>query len=498
MGIVVRQSIKSIAVTFAGVLLGGLVTVLFARFFTKADYGFTRNLTQIAFTFSYLGLFGFNATLLIFGQKYPPGHPARGTFLSLCVFFPLLFSLMVCAAYFIFRDRFLSFYNAADARMLQRYLVLFPLLTFFTVLVSWMESYLQSLHKTALQSFAREVLLRVGCITLIILFALKALSFSVFLWLYVLLYLTPFAFLLWIAWRAGGLVFEFKKGMFSVKEVKEILRFSGYQMLTVIGYVLIMQLDIILLGPLAKDGLEAVAVYSIAVLCVSMIRNPTRVIGLAATPTFTQHYQDRKIKALRDLFNRSALNMQLFAVGMFLLVYLNINSIEYVMSFIKEGYGAIKALILILMIGQLADMVTGLNYELIGVTKYYRFNFWIAVGLLALVFPLNYFLIKAMGINGAAWATTIGLVVFNIVKTVFLRKKLKMQPLQKKTFLIVIAGLLAGGIAWLIPVLGNVFLDVTLRSGVFILIFWSLSFKLKISQELNELTINIIKKRKFY
>src|SRR5690606_38427532 len=112
---------------------------------------------------------------------------------------------------------------------------------------------------------------------------------------------------------------------------------------------------------LSADGLEAIAVYAIATLVISSLRNPTRVIGVAATPSLSQHYLEGKIRELRELFNRSAWNMQIIGWGMFILVYLNIENMVAIIGLIKPGYGAVHGLILILMIGQLADMITGLN-----------------------------------------------------------------------------------------------------------------------------------------
>lgn len=498
MGIVIRQSIKSVIVTLAGVALGGIITIMSPRFFPKAELGFTQNLIKIALLVSYLSLFGFNYTLLIYGQKYPPGHKARGTFLTLSGVVPLILSLVVTGAYFLFREQIISFYKRGDEILMRQYFVLFPLLTFAAFLITWMEGYLQSLHKTAIQNFGREILARIIYITLIVLFGLQLISFSVFIWLYVLLYLVPFLFLLVVALRNEGFRFAYKRDVFSAKEIKELFRFSGYHMLTVVSTVLIIQADSILLAPLDRNGFEAVAVYGVASMVIAMLRNPTRVIGIAATPAFTQSYNEGNIKELKNLFMRSAINMQVIAVGMFALVYLNIDNIQGAMSLVQKGYEEIKGLILILMIGQLIDMFTGLNFELIGVTKYYRFNFWIAILLLVIVFVLNYFLIREIGIYGAAWATSIGLAVFNVLKTVFLWQKLKMHPFSLHTTKALAACALACVLTWLIPYLGNVFIDAIVRSTVFCGLFWFFLFRLKVSGELNEMTLNIIRKRRLY
>src|SRR5690606_11570757 len=150
------------------------------------------------------------------------------------------------------------------------------------------------------------------------------------------------------------------------------------------------------------------------------------------------------------------------------------------------------------MIGQLADMITGLNYELIGVTKYYRFNFWIALFLLAVTITLNFLLIPYWGIFGAAWATTIGLVIFNLVKTFFLWKKLKMQPFHRNSLKILLAGLISWGICWLIPYLGNPFVDTFFRSLLMLLLYGLLLYRLKVSVEFNDLVSNLRHKKRFY
>jgi O-antigen/teichoic acid export membrane protein len=496
MGIVIRQSIKSVAVTILGAMMGALIAGLSVKFFPKPELGFRDNLIKISVWISHLSLFGFNYTLLIFGQKYPPGHKARPTFLTISLLIPLGISVLICGGYFIALPYLDSLYQGNDAVMMRQYFLLFPLLTIFTAMITWLEGYLQSMHKTALQNFAREILARLVYIVLIILFGCGFISFSVFIWLYVICYLVPFFYLLLIAKRNPGFTFGFKKALFSLSEVKEIFRFSGYHMLTVVSTVLILQVDAFLLAPL--KGFEVLAVYGIATLAVSMLRNPTRVIGIAATPAFTKSYNEGNIKELKDLFVRSAINMQIIAVILVGIVYININNIVEIVGMIQKGYDAIRWLIMILMLGQLFDMATGLNFELISVSKYYRFNFWIALVFMVIVFVLNFFLIKIWGMYGAAWATTIGLFIFNLSKTYFLWIKLKMQPFNTASLKIFAIAAIVGLIAWFIPPVFNVFVDLIIRSVVFGGLIWLALFKAKISPEINGITSNLIKNKKFY
>ena len=494
MGVVVRQSVKSVIITIVGILLGGIVTVLSMRYFPKSEYGFTQNLLKITIQASFLGMFGFNYAVLIHGQRYPPGSPSRKAFMTVCAIFPVLFSILITLAFFIFKNWFLSLYNADDQLIMRRFFSIFPLLTLLMVALSWLSSYLQSIQKNALQNLAQEILFRIAYIGLIVCYGMKWLNFGQFIWLFLAAWLVPVGYLLFIALRVGKLQFS-RNISLPKSEIREIVRFSGYHMLTAVSTVLIFQLDAILLGPLATNGLAAVAVYSVATLAISMLRNPTRVIATTAVPSFSRAYKEGNLRELSRLFDRSCVNMQIIALGMFAFILLDIDFIQQVVALVKEGYGSIKWLIIILMIGQMADMISGFNYQILSVSKYYRFNFWISVGLLALVFALNYIFIQDFGIYGAAWATTIGMVVFNIVKSWFVWKKFKMQPFSKKSLMVLLAGAIAFAVAWLIPQTGFQYLDLGIKNLLLGGIFLALILKWHISDEIHGIVMSI--KNKF-
>src|SRR5690606_35155392 len=158
---------------------------------------------------------------------------------------------------------------------------------------------------------------------------------TLFIWLYVIIHVIPFVYLLVISLKSKVFYFEWKKNVFSVSEIKEFVRFGGYHMLTSVSSVLILQLDSLLLAPLAAAGFEAVAVYSIAALAISMLRNPLKVIGFAVIPTYSKAYQEGRIDDLKNLFIKSRVNGQIYAVLASALIIININNIGTVMSFIQ-------------------------------------------------------------------------------------------------------------------------------------------------------------------
>lgn len=425
MGVVVRQSVKSVFITMAGILLGALVTVLSIRFFPKIEYGFTQNLLKICTQASFLGLFGFNYTVLIYGPRYHLDDPKRSSILTLSALLPLAFSIIIALSFWLFKTPFLNLYGPEDREMMAQLYAIFPLLTLLVVATTWLSFYLLSVQKNALQSLAMEVLFRIAYIALIALYGLKAIDFHQFIWGFLGAWLIPTGYLALLCFKVGKLKFS-TKILLSFKEIKELFQFSGYHMLTAVSTVLIFQMDAILLGPLDSEGLEAIAVYSVASLAISMLRNPTRVIANSAVPSFTQRYKEGNLHELKALFDRSCVNMQVIAFGMLAFILLDIGFIKDVVTSIHPGYEAIKWLIIILLIGQVVDMSSGFNFHIISISKYYRFNFWISIALLVIVLGLNFLLIKSHGVYGAAWATTSGMIVFSVAKSVFVWRKLKM------------------------------------------------------------------------
>lgn len=497
MGVVVRQSIKSVIITVVGAIMGIAVTILSMRYFPKIEYGFTQNLQKIGTQLSLIGVFGFNYAVLIQSHKYPPGHSKRNAYLTLCAIVPIVFTLAICGLLFLFKDSFLALYKQEDRIMMKDFFLTFPILTILTVGIYWLSSYLQAIQKNALQNFASEIVLRIGYIALIVAFALGWINYTQFIYAFACIFIIPLAYLYYIAKRLGNLKFTLKIQL-PLSEIKETFRFSGYHMLTAVSTVLIFQLDAILLGPLSAGGLEAIAVYAVATLAVSLLRTPTRVIATTAVPSFSQHYLAGDLKGLKLIFERSCIIMQILAVGAFAFILLNIDTIQHLINQLKSGYDAIGVLLIILMIGQVADMITGFNYQILSVSKYYRFNFWISILLLVIVFVLNYIFIQDYGIYGAAWATTIGLTVFNILKSWFVWKKLKMQPFSKKSLLVFLFALLTFAIAWIIPNTGFYYLDVVLKNLVFGGLFLGLLLKGSVSEELNGVVMNLIKNKKLF
>lgn len=500
MGIVVRQSIKSTIVSIAGSVLGAVTMIASARFFSQQDYGFTKILTNNATNLGFIAILGFNASLLIYGQKYNAQHPLRPAFLRFSLIVPGCITLLLCAVLLICKQPLLKIYCNGDIEnyeILNRYYVLFPILIFLNYMWTWAEGYMASINRNALFSFMREILFRLLYIFIIVLFAKHLIDFTTFIWAFTLMGIIPAVILLAFAAKDEGFVFNGTQAL-NKAEKKDILNFSFYHMLSLVGVMVIYTLDSFLLTPFAKDGVKAVAVYAFAFFAANLLRTPARMMGAAIMPTLTNTYNEGDIPKLRILFTRSSVNMLAASTLLGMLIVVNIDNYQRFMNLIKPGYEMVKPLTLILIAGTMTDIIFGPNYELIGVTKYYRYNFWISLLLIIVIFGLNAWLIKLIGITGAAWATTIGLLLYNILKTTLLWNKYKANPFTAKTWIIGCLALAIIALLYCIPYMGNLYLDIALRTTIAMALLIGGYYKFQVSADITELIRNIIFNRKLF
>jgi len=139
---------------------------------------------------------------------------------------------------------------------------------------------------------------------------------------------------------------------------------------------------------------------------------------------------------------------------------------------------------LVIGLAYLLNSSIGLSVDIISMSKAYRLDAWSSISMLVINAVANFYLIRNMGIVGAAWATLISLVVVNIYRTWFLWKRYGLWPFERRTLYMITVIL---GIAYLVrwlPDLATPFWDLILRGLIVTVLFWPVSFALGAAPEL--------------
>lgn len=495
MGIVVRQSVKGTIVTFTGALLGAIITYIYTFIFSMSELGYVTNFVHQAALIQIFTLIGTSSLVGYYTPRYTEDGPRQKVLLSFSMLCTLSATLIFTIAYFLLKDFIIGKYHHADQLYINKYYWCMPLLVLSWSFMTIFEAYLVSKHRSAIVAFMREVMVRILTLVFIILFYFKFISFDVFVYAIILCYLVPALAMLMVAMKIKGFGFSLNFSLFTRTDYKDFIHFSWYHLLLLASVNFMGYIDIIMLGPLDKNGLSSLAVYRNAIFAISVMTIPYKAITGASFATLNHTFLEGNKDKLLSVFNRIGDNMLIAATGMFCLIACNLDN---VVRIFPPGYEAIKPLVLILMFGRMMDMATGMNNEVISISKYYKFNFRLTILLVLCTIALMRYLIPIYGIYGAAWGATISLAIFNIVKAFYLWKKLKLKPFTNATLRIVVAGAAACLVSLLIPYLGHWLLDASLRSLVILGIYLSLLLWFNASKDLNEYLIAMKKNKRLY
>ncbi len=495
MGIVFRQSIKTSIVTLTGAVLGAFITFLYTYVLTKAEVGLVTNILFTGAIVQYMVMLGFSSTIAIFTQKYDEQDERRKTLFTLGIIVTLSAAAIFTVLFMMLKDPIINLYDVEDQPLLRKYYFLVPLLVVFWSMVSIFDNYLVAHVKIAISAFAREALLRMLNIALLGLLFLKIITVNQFIIGTVLVYLIPLAMLIVVASRTKGFGFSTNFSVFSKKEYRDIIHFSWYHVLMIVSMNILNYMDTLLLGPLDNNGIESAAVYSRAVLIAGMMMMPFRAMATSSLPILNDAYINGDNDKIKDLFSRAGINILIAGVGMFVLMGVNLDN---AVAILPEGYEAVKPLVLILMLGKLIDMATGLNNELISISKYYKFNFWVSGLLVVMVYTLDRIYIPQYGTFGAAWVATASLATFNILKMIFLYAKMKLHPFTNGSLLVLVAGAIAAIAGYLLPYMWNPFVDAVIRSAAVMIIYLAILLWLKPSHDLLTYISNIREHKRLF
>jgi O-antigen/teichoic acid export membrane protein len=495
MGIVFRQSVKTTIIIFAGAILGALVLFLSTQLIPKQQLGFSRTLTTQALMASQLFMFGLHNTLSVYIHQYNNSDKRKHVLIGLCLLLPIFLVGISTIVYYTFRYQIVHLFKPEDITFIQRYFMWLPLFTLLFIYLTILEQFLASQMKVALSTFTKEIVVRLANIVLIVLFGLQLITFDAFIAGTVLAYLIPVSLLVIFSRRQKAFGLSLQINAFSKTELKELLHFTWYHWLLSVSLTLMGVLDTLMLGPLSPNGLSDVSVYTNAIFFISFLQIPYRAMVSATFPEFAKTFKTNDQNKTQDLFHRSSINILIASLAITILICVNMHNAVTVM---KKGYEAMTTLVYILTIGTLIDIATGMNGQVLSVSNYYKANFYFSLTLVGLMILFYSLFIPRYGIYGAAWGSAAALIIYNVIKFIYVWKKLGLQPFTGKTSLLLVAGAVTFCAGYFYPNLTNPYLDTFIRSFIVISIYILMLLWLKPSADLQQYISSVRKNKRLF
>lgn len=476
MGIVINQSIKNTIITYFGFGIGAINALfLYTNFLGKTHYGMVAFLLSASNIMMPLMAFGVQNTMIRFYSKYTT-ESERDHFLTFMLLMPLILIIPITTITYFFYDQ-IAFLILQKNPEIKPFLWLIPVIGicmgYFEVYYAWVKVHMQSV----VGNFISEVLVR--SIIFCLLFSVHWNWLSKDGFIYALFGAYFFQF---IAMKSYAI--NVKKPILSFKipsNVKAIFGYSFFIILSGSVAVLLMDFDKVMIP--SYRNISDNALYSVAIFIATVIAVPSRAMLQIIYPITARLMNENKHEELNDLYKKSALNLQVFGGLVLLGIFLNIKELY---KLIPGEYSGGLLVVFIIGLTKFYDVILGNNNAIILNTKYYKTVLFFGLLLVFMMIGLNMLLIPPYGIEGAAWATLISVMVYNTIKLLFVVKKMNLFPFTVNT-------LKSFAIIFIVFILFyfwdftfHPIINIALKSILITIVYVWVNYKFMISAEVNE------------
>lgn len=495
MATIKKQSLLSSVFIYIGFAIGAInVLYLFPKYFTPEQFGLTRIIMDIAMIFSTIITAGALPIIYKFSPFYKKHLPENKNDLPAIV---IIFVIIACAIFFIslpyLKPYIFRKFGKNSPLLLDYFNLVIPFtiaLAFFSVL----ESFAWTIRKAVLSNFLRELAFRLITFLLIICWAWGIVkSYNTFITFYSCIFFISVCILTIVVFNKKAIPVQVHLSRLTRRLSPMMVKFGGAYFLSAVFNIVARTNDTIIIASQSSGGLVDAAIFTIATYLITVMDVPQRSMVGAAIPQISEAWKDNDLLKLERLYKKTALNLLIVGLAIMGIVLINI---PVLLKFLGPAYQGLPQLLLILGISKLIDLGTGLNSQILQLSKHWKIDLYTNMLFVALSIILNYLLTKKYGIIGTAYGGLTAIVVFNFTRFIYIKKIYKLQPFSKENPLTLIFTTIFYLAVTQLPSLGNIWTNALIKSIIFIGGFSFFIIKFKISKDINDLFQMAISKLK--
>lgn len=485
MGVIKRQSIKTMLVSYMGVLIGMFNLLwLYPKYLDKAEIGLIYGLVDAAGLCLPLVLLGIPAVSVRYFPYFDNREKRHYGFLSLLILVPLLAFLLLLPLFYAQSDRLAALFSGKSP-LFAGYLSYLPLLCFFLVFFNLFEAYSRSFHRIVAANLLREFFLRIGTSVVVAIYALQWVGLDGFMALYVALYgIALVLLIMYVVQQKQMLLGPIDPKVFNKPMRREILLFALFIFAGNLGGTIVYKIDSIMINALIGESDNGV--FKIASFIGLVVEMPRRAVTQIAGSVVAGYFKNNETNRIEDLYKRVSTNQ--FAAGMLFLICIWAN-VGNIFALMPNGNLYVSGSNIILFVGmaKVFDMVTSINEEIMAYSPYYRYAPLALFFLVGLTIVTNLTLIPIWGITGVAIANALCILLYNILKFLLIYFKMGIQPFSKSTLKIMVISAIVLTINYFMPFMYSVFVDVVLRTILMGGLFTVATLVWRVSPDLNNI-----------
>ncbi len=483
MGIVFKQSLKNTIIIYVAFAIGGINALfLYTRFLTDEYYGLVTYLLSTANILMPLTAFGVQYTIVKFFSSYNT-KIERDNFLNAMLFLPLFIAIPMAFVGNIFYES-ISNYLSLKNSIIKNYTFVIFLVALFTayfeIFYAWSKVQMQSVFGNLMKELYNRV------VVMLLLFAVYFNFIPIAHFIY---YLTAMYFVRMLIMMLYAFSLYLPKFSFQLpKNYKEILKYAAFIILAGSAGSIVLDIDKFMIPQ--QKAIAQTAYYAVAVYIGSVIEAPGRAMSHILQPLTAKAINENNMVEVASLYKRSSINLLLVSGFIFLLINANIAELY---KLIPSKYAGGILVVLMISIVKLYHMFIGNNGAIIANSKYYKILLPYAISMSIMLIVLNRYFINSFGINGAALATLVVILLYNTIKVWYVHYKFGILPFTNKTGLLLVIIVLLFFAFYFWDFSFHPLINIALKSCLLGLIYSVLVVKLHISEDINAVLSKFIK-----
>lgn len=469
MGVIGRQSIKTLIVELVGITIG-FVSMLFIYPLENEFFGYMQFLFSFGiFLVPFMSL-GLPSFIIKYFPAFQKDTAKSYTFLSFILLLSLiLVVLFILLAMILKSPLYIGLERLGfDVLLIKNIAYYLLVIGFLQLQIALFIAYLSNFDKIALPTLIYQTGYKLY-LPLVVL----GIYFGLFEFETAPLLLIGFLFvilLILIAVTIKDKVFHITRNIILPKlsETKSMLSYLLFSSLTSISNLLAFRIDMLMIASLLS--LNSNGVYAKILIISSVVDLPTKIISRTASPSISKAWAEEDMKRITSIYKKSSLNLVILGSLLFLIIWYIIEDL-FSISSNPESFENGKRIFLFLAIGKLVDLVAGINKSIIGYSPSYKVNFFLVAILGGVNIFLNYYLIGKFDVLGAAMATCVALVLYNVLKLIYILYKYKIHPFTRELAYVGLIGVFSFLFVSLLPSLPNSYLNIIFKTALVLMTY---------------------------
>ncbi len=492
MGIVKKQAYKNTIISYGGMVIAYVNTVLLFPYVfpdSTSEYGFYNLIIGISVLYSLVASMGIPSILAKYFPFYRTDDGRHNGFMHWSAALSIVGFLTATVLYIVFKPLILSAYVYKSPLFVRYYYLLIPL-SLFVVAFNYLEMTGRIIYQTIYSNVLQNVLLRLLTSGFLLMIIFKWINFQQFIFLYIAA--NGAISLLLLVSIAVSRKFSYKITDYSFKAIqkREVVRFGLFTLISSAVYVSLQKIDVLMLTSMAGETEQGI--YSWYFNIALVISVPAQALSRTTYAIVADSWKSNNRANIADVYYKTSIVQMAIGALLFIGIIVNRENLYALVSNDKLTDPKYFNLFIVIGLGFLVDITGGLNTYIISTSHKYRLvTLMVLVASITCVI-LNYFLIPVYKGLGAAIAYLVSIGALNFITWLYIKYRFKMQPFGYRHLLVVViaaVSLAAGYYLWRMP---NVYLDIIVRSSVTAVCYGLLTYLFKISPDINEKVDNTL------